>query len=132
MGHLVGNTARQKLVAIVEDEALVRDIATMELEDCGFEVVDFQSADDALPYLRKNGGNISVLITDVQMPGTINGLDLVRLVSRLWPDLRMLVTSGGPLVDPAKLPPQVRFIAKPWRATDMAARVQELSRAGSA
>ncbi|MCW6509913.1 response regulator [Lichenifustis flavocetrariae] len=127
---MVDLTARHKLVAIVEDEAIVRDVAAMELEDCGFDVVDFRCADDALPYLRQHGGNISVLVTDVQMPGAMNGLDLVTLISRMWPELRMLVTSGGPLVDPGKLPPRVRFIAKPWRAADMAARVQELSRAG--
>ena len=130
MGYLADSIGRQKLVAIVEDEPIVRDVAAMELEDCGFDVVDFRCADEALPYLRQNGGNISVLITDVQMPGDMNGLDLVTLISRLWPELRMLVTSGGPLVDPCKLPPLVRFIAKPWRAADMAARVQELSRAG--
>lgn len=115
-----------KLVAIVEDEPIVRDIAMVELEDRGFSVVDFATADAALPYLEKNGGAVSLVVTDVQMPGAVNGLELVALLRRWWPQLKVLVTSGGPLVNPSLLPPTARFLSKPWRPADMASRVQEI------
>ena len=115
-----------KLVALVEDEPIVRDIATVELEDRGFSVVDFASADAALPYLRKNGGAVSLVVTDVQMPGAVNGLELVTLLRRWWPQLKVLVTSGGPLVNPGLLPPTACFLSKPWRPADMVSRVQEI------
>ncbi|MDX7952707.1 response regulator [Lichenihabitans sp. Uapishka_5] len=119
-----------KLVALVEDEPIVRDVAAVELEDRGFSVVEFESADAALPYLQENGGAFSLVVTDVQMPGRINGLELVIVLQRWWPQLKVLVTSGGPLVNPSLLPPTAKFIAKPWRAADMASRVQELVAAG--
>ena len=115
-----------QLVALVEDEPIVRDVAASELEDRGFSVVEFPSADDALSYLRQNGGAVSLVVTDVQMPGAINGLELVALLRRWWPKLKVLVTSGGPLVNPSLLPPTASFIPKPWRAADMASRVQKM------
>ncbi len=112
-----------RTVVIVEDEFLVRDLAVCELEDNGFTVVEFDSADAALPYLREHGGDTALIVTDVQMPGSMNGLDLVELLSRLWPSVPVLITSGGPLVDPRKLPPCAAFLSKPWRPEDMVARV---------
>ena len=116
----------QQIVALVEDEPVVRDIATIELEESGFAVVDFSTADEALPYLRQNGGHLSAVVTDVQMPGRVNGLELVDLLRSWWPHLKVLVTSGGPLVDPGNLPPTARFIAKPWRPADIVLRVREI------
>jgi two-component system, response regulator PdtaR len=122
-----GPLLAHKLVALVEDEPIVRDIATVELEDHGFDVIEFATADEALPFFDQHGADVAVLITDVQMPGRLSGLDLIAILARRWPRLQMLVTSGGPLVDPGRLPPAVRFLAKPWRPADMAARVEELA-----
>ena len=117
----------EPMVALVEDEPLVRDLAASELTDRGFKVIEFPSADAALPWLEDHGGNLSVLVTDVQMPGKLNGLQLVDILNYLWPDLAVLVTSGGPLVNPSALPPRARFVAKPWLPTDLAARVQRMA-----
>ncbi len=68
-----------------------------------------------------------MLVTDVQMPGRLDGLELVGILRRLWPKLAMLVTSGGPLVNPMALPPQVRFVAKPWRPAELAARIEQMA-----
>ena len=110
---------------IVEDEFLVRDLAVCELEDNGFTVVEFDCADAALPYLREHGVSIwdERADEDVQMPGSLNGLELVAILDRLWPGVPVLITSGGPLVDPRRLPPCAGFLSKPWRPEDMVARV---------
>ena len=117
------NSAANRIVVIVEDEFLVRDLAICELEDNGYTVVEFESADAALPYLRQHGGEAALILTDVQMPGSINGLELVEILNRLWPRVPVLITSGGPLVDPRSLPPRTGFLSKPWLPQDMVARV---------
>lgn len=120
------NTWSGRTVVIVEDEFLVRDLAVCELEDNGFTVVEFDSADAALPYLREHGGEAALVLTDVQMPGALNGLDLAAILDRLWPGVPVLITSGGPLVDPRKLPPRAAFLSKPWQPADMVERVAGL------
>ena len=115
-----------KIVVIIEDEFLVRELAVCELEDCGYTVVEFESADAALPYLRQHGGDAALILTDVQMPGKLNGLQLVDILMQLWPSVPVLVTSGGPLVDPRKLPRCAAFISKPWRPDEMVARVNRI------
>lgn len=115
-----------RIIVIVEDEYLVRDVAVCELEDNGFTVVEFDSADAALPYLREHGGDAALILTDVQMPGALNGLELVDILSGLWPDVPVLITSGGPLVDPRRLPPCAGFLSKPWHPEDMVARVGQM------
>ena len=122
----IHNSRSGQTVVIVEDEFLVRDLAVCELEDNGFTVVEFDSADAALPYLREHGGEAALVLTDVQMPGSINGLELVALLDRMWPGVPVLITSGGPLVDPRKLPPCAAFLSKPWRPEDMVRRVAGL------
>ena len=121
-------TGDEPVVALIEDEPFVRDVAASELMEHGFRVVEFASADAALPWLESHGGDVAVLVTDVQMPGKLNGLELVSIVRQLWPSLAMLVTSGGPLVNPSRLPPLVRFVPKPWRPVDLANRVAQMAR----
>ena len=113
-------------VVVVEDEAIVRDLTVCELEDTGFDVVEFETADAALPYLRRHGAGLAAVVTDVQMPGQTNGLELADILNSIWPELRVLVTSGGPLVNPAKLPPCANFMPKPWLPADLARRVLTL------
>ena len=126
MGYEI-KTAGPCTVLVVEDEFLVRELAVCELEDCGFKVIEFPTADEALRHLESHVGETAVVFTDVQMPGRLNGLDLVDIVSRCWPSIGMLVTSGGPLVNPAKLPPGTKFVSKPWKADDVVSRVQGIA-----
>ena len=121
--------SQTRTVVVVEDEFLVREIAVSELEESGFTVIEFPTADAALAHLQSHVGETAVVFTDVQMPGRLNGLDLVDIVSRTWPQIGVLVTSGGALVNPARLPPCARFVAKPWRASDMVNRVRGIAEA---
>lgn len=121
------NIGSARAIEIVEDEFLVRDLVACELEENGYRVVEFETADAALPYLRDHGGEALAIVTDVQMPGTLNGLQLADIVSRMWPEVPVLVTSGGPLVDPARLPPCAKFLPKPWQLADMMSRIRGLA-----
>lgn len=106
-------------VVVVEDEPFVRDLAVCELEEGGYPVVDFATADEALHYLSAHAAAIAAVFTDVQMPGRLNGLDLARIVDRTWPEIGLLVTSGGLQIDAARLPQRARFVQKPWRAAEV-------------
>ena len=117
-----------KTVVIVEDELLVRDLAVCELEENGYRVVEFDTADAALPYLRAHGDETLAVVTDVQMPGRLNGLELADIVSEIWPGIPVLVTSGGALVDPRRLPPCAKFLRKPWHPAEIVERIRGLAR----
>lgn len=123
---------RSCTVIVVEDDFLVRDLAVSELEEAGYHVIDFSTADEALVHLTDHADEAQVVFTDVQMPGRLNGLDLVDIVSRRWPSIQVLVTSGGTLVNPAKLPPCARFVAKPWRGADIVMRMDLMAGARDA
>jgi DNA-binding NtrC family response regulator len=121
------NSQQRCTVLVVEDEFLVRELAVCELEESGFNVIEFPTADDALAHLQSHVGETAVIFTDVQMPGRLNGLDLAVIVSRSWPSIGVLITSGGVLVDPQNLPPCAKFVPKPWRPADMVSRVQRIA-----
>lgn len=110
--------ARQPLVLVVEDEPLVRMVAAEGLYDAGFEVIEAESADDALDILAARD-DVGVLFTDVNMPGSVDGAELARLVHDRWPELRIVITSGRDFVG-AGLPEDGRFVAKPYNPGEIA------------
>jgi DNA-binding NtrC family response regulator len=111
-------SARALTILVVEDEILVRELSVGELKDAGFEVAEAGSAGEALGVLE-TGAAIAVLFTDVNMPGQLDGLGLAHLVHERWPDVRLIVTSGGEKVGLADLPDKGRFIAKPFSLSAM-------------
>jgi CheY-like chemotaxis protein len=81
-------------ILVVEDNALVRLVAVEFLEDSGFKVVEADSADGAIDLLT-NDIPIDAVFSDVQMPGTMDGVELARWISREMPDVKVLLTSGN-------------------------------------
>jgi CheY-like chemotaxis protein len=116
---------QQPLVLVVEDEPFVRMIATEGLEDAGFEVIEAASADDALRILSSRD-DVGVLFTDVNMPGSCDGVELARLVHERWPALRIVITSGRDRPDAGEIPDDGRFVAKPYRTDEVAGVIEEL------
>lgn len=112
-------------VVVIEDESLVRDHAVILLEEIGYEIADFATAEEALAYLEGIGGAVSVLFTDVRMPGGRDGLAVARAVQEKWPWIALLLTSGEHL--PGTLPPKADFLPKPWMPLEVIRRVQELT-----
>ncbi len=98
---------------LVEDDALVRMVAQDILADAGYSVLEAASADEGLIVLAANP-EIAILVTDVRMPGSIDGLGLTSIVSATRPDIRIIVTSGH--VTPLKgdLPTGVVFLPKAY------------------
>ena len=104
---------RQKPVAlVVDDEPLVLLDTSALLTDAGYEVVEAHNAHQALAVIE-NDPLFSLLVTDIQMPGSMDGIALACQVGQRWPDIRIAVLSGAVTPLPGVLPARAQFITKP-------------------
>ena len=110
------------LVLLVEDEILVRLTAAVGLEEAGFAVLEADDAAQALEILSSHDV-IFAVFTDVNMPGSLDGIDLAQLVHDRWPDVRILVTTGGADLS-GGLPDGSEFLAKPYHAEQVVSRLR--------
>ena len=85
-------------ILIVEDEALLREMATDLFQDAGYRVFSANNADDAARFLREHD-RVNVLFTDVTMPGSMSGTELAQYVANRWPRIGIVIVSGQPLAD---------------------------------
>ena len=117
------------VIVVVEDDAMNRLLAVDALERAGFDVADFMGASDAVAFIELMPQRIAAVVSDVQIPGEQDGIDLVCAVRDRWPEIAVLVTSGrfGAL-GPDDLPSRLRFLPKPWTAKNLMAAVGELLR----
>lgn len=118
------------IVLVVEDEGLVRQMSADELVDAGYQVLEAANSREAISILE-SGVGVTVLFTDVNMPGELDGLELAHLVHDRWPCVRLLVTSGGARAGPQDVPDDGRFISKPYSLRRMCSLVDELVGAGA-
>lgn len=109
-------------VLLVEDEPLVRIIAAASLEEAGYEVLEAGDAMEALALISVRG-DVGVLFTDVNMPGSLDGLSLAELIHEHWPDVRLVVTSGRTLE--RKLPDSGAFLPKPYTLAEMTRAIRK-------
>jgi len=117
----MGRAVQQPRIAlIVEDEDEVRDLAAALLEETDLEVVETETAQDALDYLNGHAHEVAFLFADVRTSSRLDGVDLARTVREQWPWVRVVLTSGAPL-DEGRDDGlgNVRFMPKPWRALDV-------------
>jgi PAS domain S-box-containing protein len=114
-------------ILVVEDEAPVRHMMKRALEGAGYHVIDAGSASDALDLLTRHTGDISLLLTDVVMPGQ-SGRELADRVAERVPDIQVLFTSGytdGDIVGRGLLEPGAAFIQKPFTTDALVRAVRE-------
>jgi CheY-like chemotaxis protein len=119
----------QTFVLVAEDEELVRFVIVQALLDEGFEVMEAEHAEAALIVLGSHARRIHVLFTDIQMPGTMDGLALAHHTSKHWPWIGLLVTSARPHPERAAFPEKSRFLAKPYEHHYVFRNVRELAEA---
>ena len=106
-----------KKILIVDDEPLLRSVVRDILEDNGYAVKEAGTADEALLLL--DGGEFAAVLTDIEMPGTLNGLDLARMIRAMWPSVHLVVTSGRTLPRPEDLPAHTPILTKPFSAEQL-------------
>ncbi len=109
-------------VLVVEDDANVRQITVSTLESLGFSVREAGSGNEAAAMLQ-NGSDVQVVLTDVKMPG-MTGIELARLVKERWPSINVLLTSG--YAEGEDGVDEFEFIHKPFRASDLASKLQSM------
>jgi CheY-like chemotaxis protein len=101
------------VVLVVEDEFLIRMNAADLVEQAGHTVIEASNADDAILILESRD-DIEIVFSDVQMPGTMDGVRLLRLIRDRWPPIRLILTSGKSLAEDASTPKGTRFLSKPY------------------
>jgi two-component sensor histidine kinase/CheY-like chemotaxis protein len=126
----VDPTSRSTNVLVVEDEMLLRMRAVDIVEDAGFTAVEAVSADEALAILETRS-DISLLFSDIQMPGSMDGLKLAHAVHDRWPSIKIILVSGLVKVSDADKPADSRFFDKPLAVKQMIAELQEMIGAGN-
>jgi CheY-like chemotaxis protein len=115
-------------VLLVEDELLVRELASEDLGDAGFQVTAAGNGDDAVAVLRE-GRRFDLLFTDIRMPGATDGWQLAREARALLPDIRVIYATG--LGDAAHgLAEGERYVRKPYSLSDLRKVLAELGFAG--
>ncbi|WP_210483084.1 HWE histidine kinase domain-containing protein [Microvirga antarctica] len=122
-------TSLQPVVLVVEDEIILRMKAVDIVEDAGFTPLEAASADQALAILESRS-DISVLFTDIQMPGSMDGLKLAHAVHRRWPTIKIILVSGQVAVTDADKPAESRFFGKPVEINEMITALQTMVGSG--
>jgi CheY-like chemotaxis protein len=117
---------KRPVVLVVEDEFLLRMDAVDMISAAGFEVVEAGNADEAIEILESRR-DITVVFTDIQMPGSMDGLKLARAVRGRWPPIKIIATSGRDNVGETDLPEGGRFLSKPYSSTEVAGVLRELT-----
>lgn len=112
-------------VLVVDDEALIRLDVADQLRDAGYEVFEASSADEAIDILNATP-SIRLLFTDIDMPGTMDGLKLAAAVRDRWPPVKIIVTSGHRIVDIAEMPDGSMFFSKPYTHLAVLKSMREL------
>src|ERR1700730_3279136 len=117
-------------VLIVEDEMLLRMRAVDIVEDAGFRPVEAVNADEAIAILESRS-DISLLFTDIQMPGSMDGLKLAHAVHDRWPSIKIILVSGQVQPTESERPADSRFFGKPLSVEQMISELQAMVGAGA-
>lgn len=100
-------------VLVLEDDDVLRVLLTEIIEELGEVVVSFASADEGMMFLETGAGQLNLIVSDISMPGLLDGYELSKVVTLRWPSLSMILTSGE--VNLAlELGANIRFLPKPW------------------
>jgi two-component system cell cycle response regulator CpdR len=102
---------------VVEDDPMQRQMIGLLLEESDFAVIECESAEAAERVLQRNGSSLDLMMTDVNLAGSMDGVALAYIAKRCNPDLDVIVTSGKPLREP--LPSGAKFLSKPWAPLDV-------------
>jgi CheY-like chemotaxis protein len=114
----------RNVVLVVEDEPFVRLFGVDLLEEAGFDVLQAGNADEALRLLETHP-EVRVVFSDIQMPGSLDGLGLARRICQRWPRIGIVLTSGH-RVRAEMIPREGRFLPKPYDGKALVREIEEI------
>ncbi len=106
------------IILVVEDEPLLRMAAIDMVESAGFEALEAANATQAVEILQSRM-DISIVFTDIDMPGGIDGLRLASVIRDRWPPIHVIITSGQTKPPQGSLPLDMVFFSKPYRENEV-------------
>ena len=116
---------RRLAVLVVEDEPLLRMNAADIVEEAGYTAIEAASADEAVLILESRS-DIALILTDINMPGSMDGLKLAHAVRNRWPPIKIVVVSGQMQITESELPSDSRFFGKPYQTDKMIAELRAM------
>jgi len=118
---------KRPTILLVEDEDLIRSLLTEAMTDDGFDVVAMESGDDALRWLQ-TGENFDLLLTDIQLPGTLDGIAIAHAARERRPRVPIIFTTGQPdRLGPWPSGDIDLFIAKPYRPSEICSAITRMT-----
>ena len=115
---------------VVEDDPMQREMICLLLEESDLDVVECASAEAAALVLEQVGAEVAMMMTDVNLAGHMDGVELAHIARKYNPDIDVIVTSGKPLRQ--QLPDGAKFWSKPWAALDVIREAEKMSMAHGA
>lgn len=125
LGTMKNCSAIRPAVLVVENEPIIREYVCDALSQSGFEVVGAASGEEALQ--RFSEGGVCAVVSDVAMPGTVDGIEVARRVRATSPCTGVVLVSGVSQPSPPHLPGGVRFVSKPVKASTLLRLVREVA-----
>jgi CheY-like chemotaxis protein len=116
----------KQVVLVVEDEPLLRMMAIDIVEEAGFLAIEARNADEAISILETRS-DIRIVFTDIDMPGSMDGIRLAAAVRDRWPPIEIIITSGHVRKSDVDLPPRSVFFAKPYDTRKVTKTLQSMA-----
>lgn len=127
---IVDNQAsRSAIILVVEDEVLIRMMMATELRAAGFAVLEAANADEALKVLRSSEP-VDLMVTDIRMPGTMDGIRLAASVRGMWESIKIIIASAHTPEWPVAVICDA-FIGKPFTPDRLIERVRQVLKGGA-
>jgi two-component system, response regulator PdtaR len=114
------------VVLVVEDDPIVRLLAVDIINDAGFDAIEAGDADEAVLILESRT-DIRIVFTDVEMPGSMDGIKLAQAIRGRWPPIELILTSGHCRIRPEDIPAGGRFFGKPYHPDDLTQALHQLA-----
>jgi CheY-like chemotaxis protein len=116
----------KKVVLVVEDEPLLRMMAVDLVVEAGFEALQACHAADAIALLESRT-DVCIIFTDIDMPGSMDGLMLAAAARRRWPPIKIIITSGHFDIDRSQIVAPTEFFAKPYVPQEIVEALRRLA-----
>jgi DNA-binding NtrC family response regulator len=120
------NPPKKNVVLVVEDEPLLLMAAVDLVEEAGFEAVEARNADEAIEILNARE-DIRIVFTDIDMPGSMDGMKLAAMVRDRWPPVEIIIVSGHRKVSDDDLPARSVFFSKPYDVDRVTAQLHAMA-----